>query len=106
MKLLDSKLNNCFTKNLSISTFLKELENYIENKCTIYYSIDRFEGSFAICENRKTLEMVNITISSLPKNIDKTSILKYKNGNFSIDAIQTIAVKKNIKTKASTLYMQ
>lgn len=106
MKLLDSKLNNYFTKNSSIGTFLKELEDYIESTGTVYYSIDRFEDSFAVCENRKTLKMVNIPISSLPKNIDKTSILKCKDGIFSIDTTKAINVRKNIKNKVSTLYIK
>lgn len=45
------------------------------------YTIDRFEGNFAVCEDRDTGEMVNFKRDDLPQNAREGSILKYSNGN-------------------------
>ena len=96
--------SNELFKPSSVINFIKELEDFLENDKSIYYSIDRFEGNFAICENRKTLKMESIPISRLPKNITKNSILKYVNNNFFVDELQTSIAKENIHYKSKKVY--
>ena len=88
----------------SIENFIKDLENFLEKPKTIYYSIDRFEGDFAVCENRESLEMVKIPLSKLPKNTTKSSILKFESNKYSIDTTKTICIKNRINYKSSKVY--
>ena len=96
--------SNNLSNSFSVASFIKELEDFLKDDKPIYYSIDRFEGSFAICENRETLKMESIPISSLPKNITKNSILKYESNNFFVDNIQTSIAKQNINSKIKKVY--
>lgn len=84
------------------NSFSKELENLI-NKETVF-SIDRFEGKFAICENKETSEMVNIKKSLLPENCKVGDIIKFKNGVYLIDKITTQNEKNEIKTMVDNLF--
>jgi len=92
------------TEVFSIEAFIKELELFLEKPKTIFYSIDRFEGDFAVCENRESLEMVNIPISKLPKNINKSTILKLENNKYFVDTAKTICIKSRINYKSSKVY--
>ena len=56
---MNLEINNNFNNKSSKNAFSEELENYID-KTNTSFSIDRFEGDFAICEDRKTKKMVNI----------------------------------------------
>lgn len=56
------------------------------------YVIDRFEDEFAVCENQKTREMINIPISSIPKEAKEGDCIKLENGIYVIDEEET---KKN-----------
>ena len=47
--------------NVLNNDFSKELEKSIL-KSNISYSIDRFEGEYAICENRETKEFINLSL--------------------------------------------
>ena len=40
------------------------------------YSVDRFEGEYAVLENRKTNEIKNVKKDMLPENIKEGSILQ------------------------------
>lgn len=105
MRLFDYKLNS-FSGNLCVSSFIKELENYLVSTPTTYYSIDRFEDSFAVCENRKTLKLKNIPISSLPITIQKNSVLKHKNGKYILDNSKTKHCQHAIRKKVEKLYIK
>ena len=80
-----------------ISEFLKELEKGLRN-------IDRFEGDFAVCEDRDTGEMVDFKRDDLPQNAREGSILKYSNGKFEIDSKQEQEVSERIKQKMDNLW--
>lgn len=47
--------------------------------------IDRFEGSFAVCENQLTGEMIDIRRSKLPANIKEGDYLIIKDGQVIVD---------------------
>lgn len=84
------------------NSFSKELKKSIEKKS--HFSIDRFEGEFAICENKETNEMVNIHKSLLPKNCKEGDILKLENGVYIIDKISTNTEQKEIKNMVNNLF--
>ncbi len=87
-------------KNIN-SSFSKELENHL--KCA-KFSIDRFEGNFAVCENLETGEIINIEKSLLPENIKEGSILKYENSIYTLDINETKLRQENIKNIVNNLF--
>lgn len=101
---MDLEINNSLkeTKNNS-KNFSSELTNYI-NKTNSTFSIDRFEGDFAICENRETGEFINIPIKNLPENAKAGSILKFENGKYIVDLESTQNEQKEIKNMVSNLF--
>ncbi len=90
-------------KNISNSDFSKELEKSI-SKTSISYSIDRFEGEFAICENRETKEFINIKKSLLPQNCKSGDIITLKNGEYVLDIETTKKEKDEIKQLVDNLF--
>lgn len=68
------------------------------------YSIDRFEGDFAVCENLKDDKMLNIHKSHLPEGCREGDILKYENGTYIIDYAETQNAKNAISTLANKLF--
>jgi len=89
-------------EKISINSFSKELENSINKE--LFFSIDRFEGEFAVCENKQTSEMVNIKKSLLPENCKAGDIITFKNGVYLIDKIVTQNEKNEIKTMVNNLF--
>ena len=78
-------------KNNFISSFLKELNNALNlinnpslnkklnsSEKLSTFTIDRFEGNFAVCENSKTEEMVDIHKRKLPKGAQEGDIIQLK----------------------------
>ena len=53
--------------NLNHDNFSNDLKKHLE-KTNTSFSIDRFEENFAVCENLKTGEFLNIPIELLPDN--------------------------------------
>lgn len=92
------------TEVFSIENLIKELELFLEKPQSTSFSIDRFEGNFAVCENRESLEMVNIPLSKLPKNINKSTVLNFENNKYYIDTVKTICIKNRINYKTSKIY--
>lgn len=66
--------------------------------------IDRFEGDFAVCENRETLEMENIEISKLPQNIKQGDVIKSKNSQYELDEQLKSEIEERIKNKMKNLF--
>ena len=89
-----------------ISEFLKELEKGLKNMNNEIkeYTIDRFEGNFAVCEDRDTGEMVDFKRDDLPQNAKEGSILKCSNGKFEINSKQEQEVSERIKQKMDNLW--
>ena len=96
------EINDNNEKNNSES-FSSELNNYIEKTKTTF-SVDRFEGNFAVCENRETGEFIDIPISELPENIKQGSIIKLENGNYILDIESTKKEQEEIKNLVDNLF--
>lgn len=69
------------------------------------YVIDRFEGDIAICESRKTKEILKINKKDLPKDIQEGTIIKeIEKGKFEKEANLEKEVSDRIKAKMDDLW--
>ena len=106
---LNNKLENS-TKDIltkdGIEQFIKEIEERLkmmENEIKTY-TVDRFEGNIAVCEDRDTKETINIEREDLPEEIKEGSILEYRNGKFYIDEKSQTEIEDRIKKKMDDLW--
>ena len=86
-----------------VNSFIKELTERLK-VMERELVVDRFEGNFAVCEDRKTKEMYNIDKSELPDDIKEGSILKFENGKYVIDKIEEQETADRIKDKMDNLW--
>ena len=68
------------------------------------YSVDRFEGEYAVLENRKTNEIKNVKKDMLPENIKEGSILQYVNGKYTYNEELTKEETNRIQEKMNKLW--
>ena len=68
------------------------------------YSVDRFEGEYAVLENRKTNEIKHIKKDMLPENIKEGSILQYVNGKYTYNEERTQEEVNRIQDKMNKLW--
>ena len=68
------------------------------------YSVDRFEGEYAILENRKTNEKKKKKRDMLPENIKEGSILQYVNGKYTYNEELTKEETNRIQEKMNKLW--
>lgn len=80
-----------------------DLQKYIKNENTTF-SLDRFEGEFAVCENRISGEMINISKNLLPISAKVGDILMLKNLEFVVDIQNTEKEQEEIKNLVNTLF--
>ena len=73
---------------------------YMEEK----YTIDRFEGEFAVCENRNSGEIIKIERNKLPLDINEGTIIKKINKEYIEDKKETEEISKRIKEKMDNLW--
>lgn len=67
------------------------------------YIIDRFEEGIAVCETEHG-EMINIKISTLPKNIQEGTLLIKTEKGYIIDKDKEKTQKSKIKALEDELY--
>lgn len=96
--LKDTRLLNK-TKNV-----LNYISNFIQKNTTQSFAIDRFEENFAVCENLKTKEIVNIHISKLPSNTKESDIITLKDNIFYIDKEKTENTKSSIEKLTKNIF--
>ena len=97
-KNISSNSSNNFLEN-----FINELKNYLNKNSNPMYTLDRFEGNFAVLENRNTKEMTDIPISNIPSNAKEGDILKLSNGSYVVDYEETRTVSDKISKKMNNL---
>lgn len=66
-------------------------------------AIDRFEGSFAVCETENK-EMINIEKDKLPSDVKEGDILFVDGDNISIDKVATENQKNKIEQLMNDLW--
>lgn len=91
------------SSNNFIDNFINELKNFLDKNSNSLYTLDRFEGNFAILENRTTKKMTDIPISNIPSNAKEGDILKLSNGSYVIDYKETNIVSDRIRYKMDNL---
>ena len=67
------------------------------------YIIDRFEGSYAVCEC-EDLSHVNIEKKLLPKGCSEGDCIILKNNKYILDSDETKKRKKRIEDKMNKLF--
>ena len=68
------------------------------------YSVDRFEGEYAVLENRETNEIKHIKKDMLPENIKEGSILQYVNGKYTYNEELTKEENNRIQDRMNKLW--
>ena len=91
------------SSNNFIENFINELKNYLDKNSNPMFTLDRFEGDFAVLENRNTKEMTDIPISNIPSNAKEGDILKLSNGSYIVDYEETRTVSDKIREKMDNL---
>lgn len=86
-----------------VNAFIKELTERLEimEKELV---VDRFEGDFAVCEDRKTGKMYNIEANKLPEDVKEGNCIKFENGKFVIDENNEKEISNRIKNKMDNLW--
>lgn len=86
-----------------VNSFIKELTERLE-MMEKELTVDRFEGKFAVCEDRKTGKNYNIEISQLAENIKEGSIIKLENGKYIKCENREQEISDRIKNKMEDLW--
>ena len=68
------------------------------------YSVDRFEGEYAVLENRKTNELKQVKRDMLPTNIKEGSILQCVNGKYMYNEELTKEETNRIQDRMNKLW--
>lgn len=95
--------SNSFMDSKQVEDFRKEVEERLAI-VQARYTIDRFEGNVAICEDRQTGEMKEINREDLPKEAREGMIIKQVGERFEIDEVEQDIVSKRIKNKMDNLW--
>lgn len=69
------------------------------------FAIDRIEETLAVCENRETREIINITLSDLPADVSEGDIIIYRNNKFELDEKQKETIQERINNKVKDLFI-
>ena len=70
----------------------------------VLFSIDRFEGNYAVCENLKTNDFCNIPKNKLPKNCKVGSIIKFDKNTYTLDEKSTKSKQSEVKNMVNNLF--
>ena len=98
MKLEQQKDNEISAKIEKTVDWIRKLGKMEE------YVVDRIENEFAVCENRKTGEMINIKLQELPKNIKEGNYLILKEGKYFLSEKEEQDIKQRIEDKMNNLW--
>lgn len=90
--------------NFNVTDFANELESRLKNMSKEKYTVDRFEGKFAVCENRETKQIKNIKKEELPENTVEGTIIELEDGKITVDEKETKQVAERIKKKMDDLW--
>lgn len=75
-----------FINELKHSIAITEsLENLNKLQKDTLFTLDRYEGDFAVCENRTTGVMYDIPAFKIDSNVKEGQIMKLENGIYKLD---------------------
>ncbi len=100
---LDETQNNIKEK---IYENIDEVEVDLAEKLNaiVEYTLDRFEGNIAVCEERNTGKIINIDKDKLPKDIKEGDIFISINGKYALEIERQEEVNKRIEDKMKDLW--
>lgn len=93
--------------NSFIDNFIDELRskldkaNSIDKTDDFLFTLDRYEGDFAVCENRESREMINISRNKISNLAKEGDVIRLKNGMYVVDNSTDI---ENIEKKVEKLW--
>lgn len=103
MKILN-QIEQSQIKQLNNNSFILELQNHLSNSIkNPPLVLDRYEGNYAICENRNTGKIIEIPKSYISKQAKDGDILKFRHGIYQINFKETRKQKEKMKRLLETL---
>lgn len=69
------------------------------NKQDMHWTIDRFEGDFAVLTHHQTLDTTDVEIAKLPPGAKPGDSVKYKDNLYYLDPQETALRKKRINER-------
>lgn len=90
-------------KKLDIGDFMKEISERMK-QMEEELVIDRFEGNYAICENRKTGEIKEIAREKIEQNMQEGSVIKKENGKYVQAKEKQEKIENRIKDKMNQIW--
>ena len=101
---------NHFNKkeDANLNDFASDLNAFLENTLSTFkngdsFTIDRFEQSSVVLENRSSGRMHTISMDRIPNNAKEGDILTFLNGELLLDADKTKSVSDRIQSKFNRL---
>ena len=91
-------------RKLQISKFINQIKEKIKNMGEEIWVVDRFEGNFAICENRETKEIRKINLKELPENLKEGNVLKLQSNKYELDLEEQQNIEKRIAEKMKNIW--
>lgn len=88
---------------IDINNFINEIIERLE-KMEQELVIDRFEGNFAICEDRKTGKKVEILKEDLEEGLKEGDIIKEEKGKYVKNIELQEEIEKRIEEKMNKLW--
>lgn len=67
------------------------------------YTVDRFEGEYAVLEEFNTINFINVLKTKLPSDVREGDILEFNNGIFIILKNELLERKESIKDRFARL---
>ena len=99
---VEKSKTNIDTKGTNLSNDEVELAKKLD--AIEEFTVDRFEGDFAVLENRNTGKMIDVKKENLPENVKEGDILDKINGKYTLNKEKTLETKNRIKDKMQKLW--
>ena len=90
-------------KDMDIGKFINEIEERF-NEMEEELVIDRYEGDYAICEDRKTGAKKEILKTELQEGLEEGSVIKKENGKYIKAEKEQEIIEKRIEDKMNQIW--
>lgn len=81
-------------KHLAVSDSMEKLSKLPEDTL---FTLDRYEGNYAVCENRTNGKMYDIPAFKVDPSVKEGEIIKLENGIYKLDFEETQKNRETIK---------
>lgn len=90
-------------RKINISDFISEVTERLE-KMEEELVIDRFEEDIAICEDRKTGKIIEISREDIEENVKEGDVIKKVEGIYKKDIEKQEEIEKRIEEKINKIW--